>query len=160
MQKAKKFISPQKLLVKLASFCAYQERCFLDIERKLDDYELSENDRQELIDYLIKEKYIDESRYAKSVARGKFNFRHWGRNKIRAYLFSKRIDQNDVSKALREIKEQDYFMTCLRLVESKKEKLRNKELSEFDEKQKVIASLSQKGYEFDVINKAIGEVYS
>ena len=111
----KKQISPSKLLVKLASFCAYQERCFLDVERKLDDYELSQNERQELIDYLIKEKYIDETRFAKSVVRGKFNFRKWGRNKLKAYLFSKRIDTGDVSKGLKEINEQDYFLACLGL---------------------------------------------
>lgn len=157
--KSKKIISPEKLLIKLASFCAYQERCFQDVSRKLNDYDLTEDERQELLNYLIKEKYINESRYAKSVVRGKFNFRHWGRNKLKAYLFSKGIDQMDISKALNEIKEPDYLLACIKLVESKKEKLVLKELSEFDEKQKIIASLSQKGYEFDVINKALGEVY-
>lgn len=157
--KQRKIISPQKLLVKLASFCAYQERCVQDVERKLNDYELSPDERQDLIDYLIKEKYIDESRYSKSVVRGKFNFRHWGRNKLKAYLYSKGIDNAHIQKGLKEIKEPDYLLTCIKLVESKKEKLSPKELSEFDEKQKIIASLSQKGYEFDVINKALSEVY-
>ena len=155
----KKIISPQKLLLKLASFCAYQERCLFDIEKKLNDYELGEHDKETIIEYLQKEKYLDEARYAKSVVRGKFNHKHWGRNKIRAYLFSKTIGEHEVRSALKEIKEQDYFLTCLKLVESKKNKLSVKELPEFEERQKIVASISQKGYEFDVIDKALKELY-
>ena len=40
-----------------------------------------------------------------------------------------------------------------------KNKLLSKELLGFEERQKIVVSISQKGYEFDVIDKALKELY-
>ena len=154
----KKQISKDKLLLKLLSYCAYQDRCLYEVSQKIHNYDISPDEEQEIVDQLIQEKYLDETRYAKSVARGKFNYKKWGRNKIRAYLASKRIDITDIHLALNEINEQAYLIACIDLVEAKIEKLAPKDLNEFERKQKVIASLSQKGYEFDVIERALKEL--
>ena len=153
--KPKKNLSKSQLLVKLASYCAYQERCLFDIYRQLEKYETIPSLREELIDQLIKEKYINELRFAKSVARGKFNFRNWGRNKIRQYLQIRHIDKADIEKALNEIPYSKYLATCQKLVDRKKETLESKNLDLFTRDQKVIASLSQKGYEYEVIKETL-----
>lgn len=155
MEKPKKELSKKQLIVKLASFCAYQERCISDVYKQFDKYEMTGISYQEIIDELIDEKYIDELRFAKSVARGKFSFRKWGRNKIRQYLQLKHIDKYDVDKALKEIPNTKYLEACQYLADKKMESLAHKELSDFDKKQKTIAYLLQKGYEFDVINEVL-----
>jgi len=155
----KKHLSKEKLLLKIASYCAYQDRCFSEIETKLQEYDVSQEDKKELIDYLQDNNYLDETRFAKSVVRGKFNYKKWGRNKIKAFLFAKKIDSSDIELGLKEIKPQEYFLTLLNLAEAKKEKLAFKELDQFNEKQKLIAYLSQKGYEFDLISNALQEIY-
>lgn len=151
----RKELSKSQLLLKLASYCAYQERCIFDIEKQFDKYETTPQLRAELIEELLSEKYINELRFAQSVARGKFNFKNWGKNKIRQYLQIRRIDKNDIEKALQEIPYKKYIETCQKLVDKKKEALASKNLEDFERDQKVIATLSQKGYEFDVIKETL-----
>ena len=151
----RKELSKSQLLLKLASYCAYQERCIFDVEKQFDKYDTTPQLRAELIEELLSEKYIDELRFAQSVTRGKFNFRNWGKNKIRQYLQIRRIDKHDIEKALQEIPYTKYLATCQKLVDKKKEALLSKNLEEFERDQKVIATLSQKGYEFDVIKEAM-----
>ena len=155
MEKPKKEVSKKQLILKLASFCAYQERCISDLYKQFDKYDTTGISHQEVIDELIEEKFINELRFAKSVTRGKFNVRKWGRNKIRQYLQLKSIDKYDIDKALKEIPSNKYLEACQSLVDKKMESLAHKELSDFDKKQKVIASLLQKGYEFDIIKETI-----
>jgi regulatory protein len=155
MQKEKKEISKSKLFIKLGSYCAYQERCLFEVNAFIDKYEISQKEREELIGDLVAQKYLDDLRYAKSVARGKFNFKHWGKAKIKFYLINKGIEESYIRKALLEIKKVDYTATCAKLVESKRAKLASKELDEFTEKQTIIASLMQKGFEYDVIKDVL-----
>lgn len=155
MEKPKKEVSRKQLIFKLASFCAYQERCISDVYKQFNKYDMTGISYQEVIDELIEEKFINELRFAKSVARGKFNVRKWGRNKIRQYLQLKNIDKHDVTKALKEIPNDKYLEACQYLADKKMETLAHKELSAFDKKQKVIASLLQKGYEFDIIKETV-----
>ena len=97
---SKKQISQSKLLLKLTSYCAYQERCLYDIHQQLNKYELTEEQKEQAIDYLYQEKYLDELRYAQSFTRGKFQFKSWGKNKIKAHLKAKGISDLEIELSL------------------------------------------------------------
>ena len=60
---------------------------------------------------LIKEKYLDEERFARSFARGKFKIKRWGRYKIRAELRKRQLSAYCIKKAMTEIDESDYYGT-------------------------------------------------
>jgi regulatory protein len=155
MHQEKKQLSKNKLFLKLCSYCAYQERCFSEIELLINKYEISEEDKNELLGDLIAQKFIDELRYAKSVARGKFNFKAWGKIKIRFHLRGKGISDSHIQKAFLEIDKKAYLDKCEMLIAKKKSDLAHKELDEFTLKQKLIAYMSQKGFEFDVIREFV-----
>ncbi len=144
-----------KVFLKLCSYCAYQERCLSEVELFLEKFEISTYDKDEMISDLVAQKFLDQIRYAKSVARGKFYSKSWGRLKIRFYLKGKKIEDFQINKALAEINSSDYLDRCTKLVQKQKEKLAPKELDTFTMNQKIISSLLQKGYEYAIINEVL-----
>lgn len=136
-------------IIRLAKYCAYQDRCKKEIDQKLYDLELSESEKDQVWEYLIKENYHDEERYVRSIVRGRFFYKSWGRVKIRYYLAQQGIDSTIVEDVIQhEIKPKDYHDKIRALVQSK---LGLKESLTFEEKQKMIRSLYQKGYESDLV---------
>ena len=64
----------------------------------------------EIIYHLIQHNFLNEERFAKSFARGKFNIKHWGRVRIIRELKFRNISEYNIKTALREFSEEDYFM--------------------------------------------------
>jgi regulatory protein len=71
------------ILEKLKHFCAYQERSHKDIRSKLLELKIYGNELENYIAILIEENFLNEERFAKLYAGGKFRMKHWGRVKIR-----------------------------------------------------------------------------
>ena len=74
--------SETKALNRMANLCARREYCVFDIKSKLMRYELGHESIERIIEHLIKEKYIDELRFARSFINDKIRFNKWGRVKI------------------------------------------------------------------------------
>lgn len=141
---------------KLATFCAYQERCCWETRRKLFEKGIDETHSEELIDYLIQEKFIDEERFAKSFARGKFRLKKWGRNRIKMELKMRQIQEKDIREGLKEIDPHEYYDTLLSQVEKHWERIR--EPDSYKKKFKVIQYLMSKGFETDLVKDAIEDL--
>lgn len=135
---------------KLAKYCAYQERCQWEVENKLNEFNLIPEAWDEIMIYLIQNKFLNEERFAKSFARGKFNQKNWGRIKIRVELKRRKIPSKLIEAALKEIDENDYWETLKNLYEKKKNTLKS-ERESFKKKAKIRNYLLQKGYEADLI---------
>lgn len=139
---------------KLAKYCAYQDRCHQEVERKLSEFNLISEARDEIIIYLIQNKFLNEERFAKSFARGKFNQKKWGRNKIIFELKKRKISQNLISVALQEIDLEDYTTALQKLATKKKNSLKS-EKDSFKKQQKIKNYLLQKGYEYNLIEETL-----
>jgi len=63
----------------------------------------------EIIFHLIEHNFLNEERFAKSFARGKFNIKHWGKVRIIRELKFRKISEYNIKTALKEISEEDYF---------------------------------------------------
>ncbi|UPT68475.1 MAG: RecX family transcriptional regulator [Sphingobacteriales bacterium JAD_PAG50586_3] len=111
---------------KAAAYCAYRERTVAEVTDKLRTLGATDVQKEKIIAKLIAEKYIDESRFAASFVRGKFNVNKWGRLKIKAELNFKGIDKKQVEKALKEINESDYLSTLKKLLEKKAKEVKAK----------------------------------
>jgi regulatory protein len=142
-----------QLFQKATSFCAYQERCLSEIKEKLYEWEASQEESEAIINQLIKEKYIDEERFAKTYAGSKFRTKKWGRLKIKFMLKQKNISTTLINKGLQEINAEEYYETLKTLALQKKEALRNK----FD-KGKLYNYLISKGFESDLVQEVIREI--
>lgn len=134
---------------KMKKYCAYQERCQSEVRQKLYSYELSNNEIENILCVLIEQNFINEERFAKTFARGKFRQRKWGKIKITQHLKQKQISDYCIQTGLEEIDTDDY-LTALNLVFSKKEELLKDE-DNFIKKQKLAKHAINKGYENDLV---------
>lgn len=91
-----------------AKYCAYQDRCTREVLRKLEKFTLTEEDVSEVLKRLREEQWLDDERFARSFARGKFRIKVWGRIKIKQELLARGIDRSLAEDALTELNEEEY----------------------------------------------------
>ncbi len=151
MAKATKEVyTVSEAIAKMQKFCAYQERCMQDVRSKLFELGIRNSEAEFVIAELISEKYINEERFAKSFARGKFRINKWGRIKIEMALKQKNISSICIKKGLQEISESDYAKTIQQLI---KKLSNNKQDFTKTEKAKIVRSLLSKGFEMSEVQK-------
>ena len=136
-------------------YCAYQERCHLEVTNKLNKLGVFGDELDEYVCYLIDENFLSETRFSEAYVRGKFNNNNWGKVKISRELKLRNISDWNISNALSQINSEDYNnklrKLCLKLV-----KLNDK--SEFELKNKVVKNLSYKGWEVDLVIKTLNQL--
>lgn len=143
----------KEIVNKLLNFCAYQERCKQEVTQKILKLD-AEEDLEDLLDYLEEENFLDEARFARQFAGGKFRVKKWGRYKIKANLRRKGISSDLIARAfLSEISEEDYQQTILKWIESKEKDYGD--LSDYKNRAKLKNFLFLKGFEHDCILEAI-----
>lgn len=138
-----------EIVKKIELYCAEQDRCKFDVNQKLIKWGIDNISIKNILNNLIEEKFIDEIRYAKSFARGKFKIKKWGRIKISSMLRSKNISESNIIKGISQIDIEEYTETLLRIIE-KKEKLLKQD-NPIIKKNKLFQYLKQKGFENDLI---------
>ncbi|GAB3733206.1 regulatory protein RecX [Spirosoma lituiforme] len=136
-------------LRKAAMFCAYQERTQQEVRDRLKEWGVSGDDAEEVIAELIQQNYLNEERFAKSFAGGKFRVKGWGRRKIRQHLQQRGISGYNLDQAMNEIAPDDYRETLADLLAKKRQSLRDD--SPLVVKQKLVRYALSKGYESELI---------
>lgn len=144
----KKELSIGSILDKLQRYCAYQERCIYDVQKKLSSYDLSSKDRDWIIDMLIADKFIDEERYTHIYVKSKINS-YWGINRIIYELSYKKIPQEIIHNAISGVDMDDYRERFEKVAREKIESL--KDIDSFKQKSRVYNYLVSKGYESSMI---------
>ncbi len=151
----KKIYTIHEIKDKMAKYCLYQDRCHWEVEKKLRDFDLIPEAKDEIIFKLIHYGFLNEERFVYSFVRGKVNQKMWGRNRLRQELKLRKIDQKLIYKAFKqEIDLDKYWNNLLHLIHKKYRQL-SSERESFKKINKVKAFLVYKGYEFDLINDAI-----
>ncbi|MEZ5041359.1 MAG: regulatory protein RecX [Saprospiraceae bacterium] len=153
MQAPKKYISKLDALKKLQRFCAYQDRCHSEVRSKLLDLGIYGDDLEEIMALLIGDNFLNEERFARSYARGKFNIKKWGRNRIRQELKIRKISAYCIKKAMEEIEEMDYLETLEKLLLKKSAQMASP--FSFPDKQKLATYAIAKGYEPAIVWEAL-----
>lgn len=140
---------------KIEHYCAYQERCHLEVTNKLNKLGVFGDELDEYVCYLIDENFLSETRFSEAYVRGKFNNNNWGKVKLSRELKLRNISDWNITNALSQINSEDYNnklrKLCLKLVE-----LNDK--SEFELKNKVVKNLSYKGWEVDLVIKTLNQL--
>lgn len=150
--------SEEEAFEKLTTFCAYQDRCPWEIRRKLYEKGIKDEKAEQLIAELIAEEFVNEERYARSFARGKFRLKKWGRNRIRMELKMREISDVLIRKGLSEIDPEEYYDTLLSQTEKKWESTHESDF--FKKKYKVTQYLLSRGFEIDLMKEAIESLES
>lgn len=132
-------------LQKAAGFCAYQERTQAEVRERLAEWRIFGEEAEQMISWLIENNYVNEERFAKAFAGGKFRIKGWGRTRIEHDLKMRGLSKYCIAQGLAEIPDDDYEIALNNLIAKKTE--------EFDfenvliKKQKIARYLIGKGYE-------------
>jgi regulatory protein len=155
-----KQLSKEQALQKLRHYCSYQERCHAEVKEKLYSFGLYKQVVEECISQLIEENYLNEERFAIAFAGGKFRIKHWGRKKIQQELKQKRVSEYCIRKALQEIDQEQYIKTLDKLASKKWSSIKGQGITRFVKNQKTTVWLLQRGYEPELIRRAIATLSS
>ena len=146
---SKKKLSPTEAKQKIYRYCAYQERSHKEVRDKLYEYGLYRDEVEELLAALITEGFLNEERFAKAFAGGKFRMQRWGRIKILNELEARGITSNCIKIGMKEIEDADYIKTLREILERKLNQL--DEENAFVKRDKLARYAIQKGFEPDLV---------
>ena len=140
----------------LERYCSYQDRCHKEVQQKLFKMRMIPEACELIILHLMEHDFLNEERYAKSFARGKFNIKNWGKIRIVNELKQKNISKYNIETALKEIEEEEYHSRIKFLAVKKYELL--SEPDNFKKRQKLIDFLMRKGYENYLVYDVVKEI--
>jgi regulatory protein len=148
-----KSLTPQQAKEKVERYCAYQERSHQEVKNKLYTFGLYRDEVEEILSNLITDGYLNEERFAKAFAGGKFRMKKWGRIKITHALEGKGVSPNCIRIGLSEIDEVDYLNALRILLEEKLSLL--EEGSVYVVRDRLSKFAIHKGYEADLVWRQI-----
>lgn len=154
--KSQQAITVTEATKKLEHYCAYQERCHKEVSDKLNTMRLIPEAKEQITLHLITQNFINEERFSKSFARGKFNIKKWGKQRIIRELKIRQISEYNIKTALKEISETDYLKTFHELAEKKFESI--KELDANKKRKKLIDYLLYRGWETQLVFEKVKEL--
>jgi regulatory protein len=134
-------------------YCSGAEHCCLEVRQMLERRKAESADIERIIKYLIKEGYIDESRYAAAFVHDKVRFAKWGRAKIAQALWQKRIPAGVADEALASIDEDEYVAALKDVVASRYRQ--TKGATEYERKIKTMKSVCSRGYEPALVRRVL-----
>ncbi len=143
--------------IRIANYCVYRDRSHKEVREKLKSMGMISVAIDELLNYLISEDFLNEERYARSFARGKFNIKNWGKVRIKRELKAMELSDYFIKKALAEINPQEYEDTFHKISEKKAESLSNYPIQV--QKKKLIDFLMYRGWESSMIFDKINEIF-
>jgi regulatory protein len=142
---------------KIRRFCAYQERHHQEVRSKLISYGIAADAVEEIIASLILDGFLNEERFAKAFAGGKFRMKKWGRLRIVNALESRGITKACIRAGLAEIDPDEYLQALRHTLGQKARQLDEPNLFVMRDKLSKYAIL--RGYEPETVWEMIRELY-
>lgn len=148
-----KVYTVDEALAKMERYCAYQERCHQEVENKLREIRLIPEAVEKIMLHLLEHDFINETRFAKAYARGKFSIKKWGRNRIVNELKKRKVSAYNINLALLEIQDDDYQKTFDALAEKRLNQI--KETNKYKKRKKLADYLLYRGWESDLVYEKV-----
>ena len=143
-------------LTKVMAWCSKSERCISEAKFKLKKFELSDNELDKAIDYLVLEKFLDDSRYVRFFVNDKLRFNKWGKVKLHYMLRQQQINDLIINKALEEIDRDLYLKILSDLLLSKKKSVKG--ASDYEVIGKLANFALSHGFESDLAYRIANEL--
>lgn len=146
-------MTEQEAYLRLTALCAQAEHCQQEMRDKMKRWTVDETVQNRIIARLVKERYIDDERYARAFVKDKIRYNKWGRRKVQQALWLKRIDADIQQKVLDEIDEKEYLDVLRPLLKQKRKTI--KAQSDYELNQKLMRFALSRGFTFDIIRQCI-----
>jgi regulatory protein len=151
-----KDLTTKQIESKLQYYCSYQDRCHKEVIEKLKTFNIKSNESNEIISNLIKDNYLNESRFSENFVRGKFKIKNWGKVRIVRELKQRNISRYNINLGLKKIDSQEYQNKLDEIFKNKLSSLEN--LNKTIKKKKIISYLLYRGWESNLIYSKINEI--
>lgn len=146
-------MSGQQAFVKLSALCARSEHCQHEMQEKMRQWGVSEQEQAQVMERLVKGSYVDDNRYARAFAKDKVRYNKWGRRKVEQALWLKHIDKDIIKQTLDEIDDDEYLAVLRPLLKQKRKSTKAK--SEYEITIKLIKFALSKGFTMDIIKQCL-----
>jgi regulatory protein len=113
-------------------------------------------DIDNIVEYLRKESFIDDTRYCRAFINDKYRFAKWGKVKIAQALMQKRLPQSTFGTLLNEIDEEEYMKILTDTLRSKRKSIHAE--SDYERNGKLIRFAMSRGFELDDIKRCMPEL--
>ena len=137
----------------LAALCAQAEHCQYEMLEKMRRWELSEEAQARVMSKLIKERYVDDERYAHAFVKDKIRYNKWGRRKVEQALWQKRIDDDIRTRVLDDVDDEEYLNVLRPLLKQKRKTIKAK--NDYELNQKLVRFALGRGFTFDIIQQCM-----
>ena len=144
--------TPDEALAALMRLCARAEKSEGDARRLMRGWGVAEKDAEQVLGRLVRDRFIDDSRYAEAFVREKLRLSGWGEYKIRTALQRKRIDRALIDAALAEADRSGMDERLRRQLERKARTA--KYTTQYELKTKLIRYGLSLGYDYETVVEA------
>ncbi|MCX7546433.1 regulatory protein RecX [Xanthomarina sp. F1114] len=141
----------------LENYCAYQERCHKEVTQKLYKMRMIPEAIDLVVVHLLEHDFLNETRFAKTYARGKFRVKKWGKKRLEIELKKRDISAYNIKEAFKEIPDSDYLNVFHELAEKKAATI--KETNPFKKKKKLADYLLYRGWESHLVYDKVNELF-
>ena len=148
-----KILTEQEAYLQLAALCAQAEHCQYEMTEKMRRWEIGEAAQARVMQRLIKERYVDDERYARAFVKDKVRYNKWGRRKIEQALWQKHIDEEIRECVLDEVDDEEYLDVLRPLLKQKRKT--TKAQNDYELNQKLMRFALGRGFTFDIIRQCL-----
>ena len=141
--------TPEQALAALMRLCARAEKSESDARRLMRGWGLADRDAKQVLGKLVRDRFIDDSRYAEAFVREKLRLSGWGAYKIRTALQRKGIRKELVDAALAQAGGTDMGQRLAQMLVRKARTV--KAATPYDLKTKLIRYGLSLGYEYEAV---------
>ena len=138
----------QEAYLQLAAMCAQAEHCEQEMRDKMKRWGVEPDAQDRVVARLVKERYIDNERYARAFVKDKIRYNKWGRRKVMQALWMKRIDDDIQHRVLDEIDDKEYIDVLIPLLKQKRKTIKAK--SDYELNQKLARFALGRGFDFGI----------
>ena len=157
MYSFRKSYTLEQALSRLQRYCTYQDRCHIEVERKLTEMRMIPQAKEQIIMSLIEDDYLNEERFALAFVKGKFRIKKWGKIRLKAELKKRQISKYLIKSALEQISEKDYLFTFEELANRKANSIKADSI--LLKKKKLADYLIYRGWESSLVNNKVNQLF-
>lgn len=149
----KKETTEQEAYLQLAALCAQAEHCQQEMRDKMRRWETAPEVQERVIARLMKERFIDDERYARAFVKDKIRYNKWGRRKVQQGLWMKHIDDDIQQRVLDEVDNAEYLAVLKPLLKQKAKSIKAE--NDYELTQKLVRFALGRGFTYDIIRQCL-----
>lgn len=146
----------QQVLLTLTTQCSQSEHCSQEMRERMDKWEVAKDEQERILDYLRKEKYIDDERFCRFFVHDKMLYNKWGQRKIEQALFLKKIGRDISTPIFEEIPDEDWIEVLKPMIEQKLKTTKGK--NDYERSMKTIRWALGRGFLMEHIRNCIHSI--